>query len=164
MEQLDLVAAHDEMLRRGANGDVFIPRIGDQLCRLEHFLGVGRHVAGEARGLILLVAHRAPSLFWSRIWRVSVRTSRRSSVNCRVTSSKSLRVGRPNMADAASATSSCRLRNLRPAWSNSFRACKKPSVRWLRISSSLEISLHLANASRHSGCGEPPLPVADIVS
>src|SRR3954454_16204191 len=155
MEQLDLVAAHDQMLRCRADGVVFIPRIGDQLCRLEHLLGVGRHVPGEARGLVLLIAHRAASLFWSRIWRASVRTSRRSSVNCCVTSSKSLRVGRPNMADAASATSSCRLHSFHPAWSKSLLACKKPAVRWLRISSSLEISLHLANASRHSGCGDP---------
>ena len=57
------------------------------------------------------------------------------------------------MAEAASATSSCRLRNCNPACSSSFWAWRKPSVRWFRISSSLEISLHLANASRQSGCG-----------
>ena len=66
MEQLDLVAAHDEMFRRRADIDVFIPRVRDKLRRLEHFFGVGRHVAGEARGLVLLIAHRAPSIFWSR--------------------------------------------------------------------------------------------------
>ena len=66
MEQLDLVAAHDEMLRRRADVDVFVPRIRDELRRLEHFFGVGRHVAGETRGLVLLIAHRAPSIFWSR--------------------------------------------------------------------------------------------------
>ena len=47
-EQLHLVATHHELLRRRTDTDVFIPRIGDELRRLEHFLGVGRDVAGEA--------------------------------------------------------------------------------------------------------------------
>ena len=66
MEQLHLVAAHDEMFRRRADIDILISRIRDELRRLEHFFGVGSHVAGETRGLVLLITHGAPSIFWSR--------------------------------------------------------------------------------------------------
>ena len=80
-EQLHLVAAHDKMLRRRTDIDILISRIRDQLRRLEHFLGVGSHVAGETRGLVFLITHSAPSVFCLRPWRASARTSRRSSVN-----------------------------------------------------------------------------------
>ena len=53
-EQLDLVAAHDQMLRRRADGDVFVFGLAEQLRRLGHLFGIGSYVAEKPRGLILL--------------------------------------------------------------------------------------------------------------
>ena len=66
VEQLHLVAAHDEMFRRRADVDILVSRVRNELRRLEDFFGVGRYVAGKARGMVLLITHGVPSIFWSR--------------------------------------------------------------------------------------------------
>ena len=56
MEQLHLVAAHHEMLRRRADGNILVFRLPEQLRRLDHFFGIGGHIA-EKPGCPIVLCH-----------------------------------------------------------------------------------------------------------
>ena len=160
MEQLDLVTAHHEMLRRGADVDILVSCIRDELGRLEQFFSVGRHVAGETRGLVLLIIHSAPRPSGrapaGRAHGPRAEAGQLSRHVIEIPARWQTKHGRGGLRDIILPAS-----QLQSGLQQLLLGLEKAVGAWFRINSSFDISLHLANASRQSGVDVSLVPAAE---